>query len=410
MKRVVILGAGTAGTIVANKLSHELDLNEWKITIVDQSEVHYYQPGFLFIPFGIYAKNDVMRPRRDTMPRGVELVISEIDVIEPHNNRVLLKKEGRVLAYDFLIVTTGTRVVPQETPGLAEHEWRKSIFDFYTVDGADALHKHLRTWQGGRVVLNVVEMPIKCPVAPLEFLFLADWFFHEQGLRDKVEITYATPLPGAFTKPRAAGLLGNLLEEKNIKVVPEFTIMEVDPDGKKIVSYDGTEVEYDLLVSVPLNMGDPVIARSGMGDELNFIPTDKHTLKASNFDNIFVLGDATNLPSSKAGSVAHFQGDVFIENFMRYVDGLPLRETFDGHANCYIESGFGKGFLIDFNYDVEPLPGKFPLPGIGPFSLLQESRMNHWGKMLFRWMYWNLLLKGKPLPITAELQMAGKWN
>lgn len=410
MKRIVILGAGTAGTIVANKLSHELDLNEWKITIVDQSEVHYYQPGFLFIPFGIYGKNDVMRPRRDTMPRGVELVISEIDVIEPHNNRVLLKKEGRVLTYDFLIVTTGSRVMPQETPGLAEHEWRKSIFDFYTVDGADALHKHLRTWQGGRVVLNVVEMPIKCPVAPLEFLFLADWFFHEQGLRDKVEITYATPLPGAFTKPRAAGLLGNLLEEKNIKVVPEFTIMEVDPDGKKIVSYDGTEVEYDLLVSVPLNMGDPVIARSGMGDELNFIPTDKHTLKASNFDNIFVLGDATNLPSSKAGSVAHFQGDVFTENFMRYIDGLPLRETFDGHANCYIESGFGKGFLIDFNYDVEPLPGKFPLPGIGPFSLLQESRMNHWGKMLFRWMYWNLLLKGKPLPITAELQMAGKWN
>ena len=410
MKRIVILGAGTAGTIVANKLSHELDLNEWKITIVDQSEVHYYQPGFLFIPFGIYGKNDVMRPRRDTMPRGVELVISEIDVIEPHNNRVLLKKEGRVLTYDFLIVTTGTRVVPQETPGLAEHEWRKSIFDFYTVDGADALHKHLRTWQGGRVVLNVVEMPIKCPVAPLEFLFLADWFFHEQGLRDKVEITYATPLPGAFTKPRAAGLLGNLLEEKNIKVVPEFTIMEVDPDGKKIVSYDGTEVEYDLLVTVPLNMGDPVIARSGMGDELNFIPTEKHTLKASNFDNIFVLGDATNLPSSKAGSVAHFQGDVFTENFMRYIDGLPLRETFDGHANCYIESGFGKGFLIDFNYDVEPLPGKFPLPGIGPFSLLQESRMNHWGKMLFRWMYWNLLLKGKPLPITAELQMAGKWN
>ena len=410
MKRIVILGAGTAGTIVANKLSHELDLNEWKITIVDKSEVHYYQPGFLFIPFGIYGKNDVMRPRRDTMPRGVELVISEIDVIEPHNNRVLLKKEGRVLTYDFLIVTTGSRVMPQETPGLAEHEWRKSIFDFYTVDGADALHKHLRTWQGGRVVLNVVEMPIKCPVAPLEFLFLADWFFHEQGLRDKVEITYATPLPGAFTKPRAAGLLGNLLEEKNIKVVPEFTIMEVDPDGKKIVSYDGTEVEYDLLVTVPLNMGDPVIARSGMGDELNFIPTDKHTLKASNFDNIFVLGDATNLPSSKAGSVAHFQGDVFTENFMRYIDGLPLRETFDGHANCYIESGFGKGFLIDFNYDVEPLPGKFPLPGIGPFSLLQESRMNHWGKMLFRWMYWNLLLKGKPLPITAELQMAGKWN
>lgn len=410
MKRIVILGAGTAGTITANKLAHELDLSEWKITIVDQSELHYYQPGFLFIPFGIYGRNDVVRARRDYLPRDVELIISEIELIEADKNQVRIKKDGRVLSYDYLIVTTGSRVVPEETPGLAEHEWRRSIFDFYTVDGAIALHKHLRTWQGGRVVLNVAEMPIKCPVAPLEFLFLADWFFHEQGIRDQVELTLATPLPGAFTKPRASSLLGDMLDEKRISVVPEFNIMEVDPDGKKITSYDGVEIDYDLLISVPVNMGDPLIARSGIGDELNFVPTEKHTLKARDFDNVFVLGDATNLPSSKAGSVAHFQGDVFIENFLRYVDGLPLQETFDGHANCYIESGFGKGFLIDFNYDVEPLPGKFPLPGVGPFSLLQESRMNHWGKMLFRWMYWNLLLKGKPLPITAQLQMAGKWN
>ena len=410
MKRIVILGAGTAGTIVANKLTQELDPADWKITVVDQSDNHYYQPGFLFIPFGIYSRNDVVRPRRDYLPRTVEFILSEIDVIEPDQNRVKIKKNGRVLPYDYLIVTTGSRIAPDQTPGLSEHEWGKSIYDFYTVDGATALHRHLRTWQGGRLVLNIAEMPIKCPVAPLEFLFLADWFCHEQGIRDRVELTLATPLPGAFTKPRAAGLLGNILEEKNIQVVPEFNIMEVDPDARKITSFDGTEVDYDLLISIPVNMGDPVIARSGMGDELNFVPTEKHTLKASNFDNVFVLGDATNLSSSKAGSVAHFQGDVFIENFLRYVDGLELRDTFDGHANCYIESGFGKGFLIDFNYDVEPLPGKFPLPGVGPFSLLQESRVNHWGKMMFRWMYWNLLLKGKPLPITAELQMAGKWN
>ncbi len=410
MKRIVILGAGTAGTIVANKLVQELDLDQWKITVVDQSEHHYYQPGFLFIPFGIYSKEDVVRPRRDYLPRGVEFILSEIDVIEPDQNRVKIKKDSRVLSYDFLVIATGSRIVPDETPGLTEGGWRRNIFDFYTVEGAAALARHLRHWEGGRLVLNVAEMPIKCPVAPLEFLFLADWFFHEHGLRDRVELIYATPLPGAFTKPRAAGLLGDILEQKNVEVVPEFLLMEVDPDANKITAYDETEVAYDLLVTVPINMGDPVIGRSGMGDELRFIPTDKHTLKASNYDNVFVLGDATNLPSSKAGSVAHFQGDVFIENFLRYVDGLPLRETFDGHANCYIESGFGKGFLIDFNYDVEPLPGKFPLPGIGPFSLLQESRINHWGKMMFRWMYWNLLLKGKQLPITAEMQMAGKWS
>ncbi|MBX7235412.1 MAG: NAD(P)/FAD-dependent oxidoreductase [Caldilineales bacterium] len=408
MKHIVILGAGTAGTIVANKLAHELN-NGWKITIVDKSETHFYQPGFLFIPFGIYSREDVQRPRRDYLPRQVETIIAEIEVIEPDKNRVQLQN-GRTLSYDYLIITTGSRVVPEETPGLMEHGWRQSIFDFYTVDGAVALQKALRKWDGGRLVLSIAEMPIKCPVAPLEFMFLADWFFHEQGLRDRVDLTLVTPLPGAFTKPRASERLGGLLEEKNIRVVPEFNIMEVDPDGKKITSYDGTEVEYDLLVSIPVNMGDPVIARSGMGNELNFVPTERHTLKAQNYDNVFVLGDATDLPSSKAGSVAHFQGDVFIENFLRYIDGLDLRPTFDGHANCYIESGFGKGFLIDFNYDVEPLPGKFPLPGAGPFSLLQESRINHWGKVLFRWMYWNILLKGKPMPITAQMQMAGKWN
>ncbi len=409
MKRILILGGGTAGTIVANKLSQELDLNAWKITVVDQSDVHLYQPGLLFIPFGIYKEKDIKRPRRDYLPRDVEVIISEIELIEPDKNQVRIKKDNRTLRYDYLIITTGSRIVPEETPGLTEHEWHKSIFDFYTPVGASALARKLRTWEGGRLVLNIAEMPIKCPVAPLEFMFLADWFFHEEGIRDRVDLTLVTPLPAAFTKPRAAALLGDILEQKNIKVVPDFNIMEADPDAKKIVSYDEKEVEYDMLVTIPTNMGSEVIERSGLGDELAFIPTDKHTLKASNFDNVFVLGDATNLPSSKAGSVAHFEGDVFIENFLRYIDGLDLKPTFDGHANCYIESGFGKGFLIDFNYDVEPLPGKFPLPGVGPFSLLQESRMNHWGKVLFRWMYWNILLKGKPMPITAQMSMAGKW-
>ena len=255
-------------------------------------------------------------------------------------------------------------------PGLTDHEWRKSIHDFYSLDGAVALAKHLRTWEGGRLVLNISELPIKCPVAPLEFLFLADWYFHEQGKRDRVELTLATPLPGAFTKPRASQLLGSMLEDKNIKVVPEFVVEHVDPDAKKIVSYDGQEVEYDLLVSVPVHMGDDVIARSELGNETNHIPVDKHTFLSPKYPNMFVLGDAAEIPTSKAGSVAHFEVEIFAENFVRYIDGLEMQAQFDGHANCYIESGFGKGFLIDFNYDVEPLPGRYPLPGVGPFSLL----------------------------------------
>ncbi len=407
MKNLVILGAGTAGTIMANRLAPALDSAEWRITIVDQEECHYYQPGFLFIPFGIYKRDDVIRPRRDYLPPNVELILSPIEIIEPDKNRVTLK-DGRNLPYDYLIVATGSRINPEETEGMSDGGWRQNIFDFYTLDGAVALANHLKYWQGGRMVVNIVEMPIKCPVAPLEFVFLADWWLTEQGLRNKVDLTFVTPLPGAFTKPKASKYLGDFLKNKGVTLVPEFNIERVDAGANKIVSYDEKEIEYDLLVTVPTNMGDELIERSEMGDELNFIPTDRHTLRSKAHDNIFVIGDATDLPSSKAGSVAHFQSEILYENVLRAIDGRPLLSQFDGHANCFIESGFGKGILIDFNYDVEPLPGKFPLPGVGPFSLLEETKMNHWGKMMFRWVYWNLLLKGAELPIEAQMNMAGK--
>ena len=408
MKKLLVLGAGSAGTMVVNRMCRLLDSDEWQMTIVDPHEIHYYQPGFLFIPFGMYSKADVVKPKRDFIPAGVEVITAAAEVIEPEQNRVKLT-DGRILTYDFLVIATGAQTRPEETLGLHEHEWYKSVFDFYTIEGAMALAKHLRTWQGGRLVVNVVENPIKCPVAPLEFLMLADWFFNEQGIRDRVELIYATPLSGAFTKPIAAKYLGNILEQKNIKVVPDFMVEHVDPDARKLVHYDESEIGYDLLVTVPLNKGDELLARSGMGDELNFVPVDKHTFLSPKWSNIFVLGDAAAIPTSKAGSVAHFAVDCFSENFLRHIDGLEMLPSFDGHANCFIESGFGKGLLIDFNYDVEPLPGRYPLPGIGPFTLLQESEMNHWGKMMFRWMYWNILLKGQELPLPARMSMSGKW-
>ncbi len=410
MKKLLVLGAGTAGTMVVNRLNRLLDPDEWKITVVDQHETHYYQPGFLFIPFGMYSKNDVIKPKRDFIPANVEMIVSQVDIIEPEHNRVRIARGNRYLNYDYLVIATGAHTRPDQTPGLMEHEWRKSIHDFYTIEGAVELARYLRTWKGGRMVVNVVDNPIKCPVAPLEFLMLADWYFHEQGIRDRVELIYATPLPGAFTKPIASKYLGSILEEKGIKVVPEFLVEHVDPDARKLVHYDESELEYDLLVTVPLNMGDEVIGRSGLGDELNFVPVDPHTFLSPKYPNIFVLGDAAAVPTSKAGSVAHFAVDCFSENFLRYVDGLEMLPTFDGHANCFIESGFGKGLLIDFNYDVEPLPGRYPLPGVGPFKLLQESEVNHWGKMMFRWMYWNILLKGQELPLPARMSMAGKWR
>ncbi|WP_407931091.1 NAD(P)/FAD-dependent oxidoreductase, partial [Ignavibacterium album] len=403
----VIVGAGTAGTMMLNKLYNALDLSEWHITIVDKEETHYYQPGFLFIPFEIYNRRDVIKPKRDFFPPGVDVIMSEIDRIEPDKNRVVLSN-NRILPYDYLIIATGSRVDPSEVEGMKDKLWHKNIFDFYTIDGACALRNFFKHWDGGKLVIHITEMPIKCPVAPLEFAFLADWYFTERGIRDKVDIHFVTPLPGAFTKPRASSILGDFLEKKNIKLITDFTIARVDNDEKKIVGWDETEVPFDVLVTIPTNKGDEVIARSGMGDELNFIPTNKHTLMAEGFDNIFVIGDATNLPSSKAGSVAHFQSDILFENFMDVIEGRKPSAKFDGHANCFIESGFGKGILIDFNYDTEPLPGKFPLPGIGPFSLLEETKMNHYGKVMFRWMYWNFLLKGVELPIESNMTMAGK--
>ena len=408
MKNILILGAGTAGTIMANHLRKKVDRSEWQITIVDKEGDHYYQPGFLFMPFGIYSEKDVVKPKRKFVGAGVEYLEASIDRIEAKANTVHLEN-GDTLPYDVLIVATGTSPVPAETEGMTGSDWRDRSHEFYTFEGAKALAKSLETFQGGKLVIHICEMPIKCPVAPLEFAFLADTWLRKKGIRDKTEIIYVTPLSGAFTKPVASKILSRLLEEKKIDVVTDFAIGRVDNEDHKIVSWDEQEVPYDLLVTVPTNMGDPMIERSGLGDELNFVPVDKHTLQSKANDNIFVIGDATDVPTSKAGSVAHFEAEVLIENIEAFMAGQPLPSRFDGHANCFIESGNGKGFLLDFNYELEPVPGKFPVPGIGPMSLLGESRLNHIGKMAFRWVYWNVLLPGYPIPMVGhKMTLAGK--
>ena len=407
MKRLLVLGAGTAGTMVVNKLRPRLDEDEWKITIVDQEATHHYQPGYLFIPFGTYSPDDVVKPKQRFIPYGVEMLMGEINRVEPDANQVLLT-DGTTLNYDYLVIATGTTPRPDETPGMDGEEWAKSVFDFYTLEGASALADKLASWEGGRLVVHITELPIKCPVAPLEFTFLADSFFKDKGMRDRVEITYVTPLDGAFTKPVAAKHLGGMLEERKIEVETDFYIESVDNEKKAIVSYDEREIPFDLLVTVPLNMGAEFVASSGMGDELNFVPVDKETFLSDKWDNVFAVGDAANLPTSKAGSVAHFAIEIFTENFLEHIKGREMTHRFDGHANCFVESGDGKALLIDFNYDTEPLPGKYPLPGVGPFSLLEESELNHFGKLMFKWVYWNALLPGRELPLPALMSMAGK--
>jgi sulfide:quinone oxidoreductase len=400
MKELLILGAGTSGTMMANHLVKKLPKKEWTVSIVDQYKTHYYQPGFLFLPFDIYKEDQVKKVGKKFIPKGVNYIQKKIEKILPEANKVELEDE--TLNYDVLIIATGSKIAPQETEGLLGPLWRKDIFDFYTFEGALALRNKLRAWEGGKMVIHITEMPIKCPVAPLEFTFLADSYFREKGMRDKVDITYVTPLSGAFTKPTCTKALNYLLEEKDIKIETDFAIMEVDNDQKQIVDYADKAIPFDLLVTIPTNMGDAVIERSGLGDDLNFVPTNKHTLQSKAHQNIFVIGDATNVPASKAGSVAHFEAETLADNIVLFTKGYKLKEEFDGHANCFIETGGNKALLIDFNYEQEPVHGTFPFAKVGPLKLLKESVFNHWGKLAFRWIYWNMLLKAIPIPFVGR--------
>lgn len=407
MKRLLILGAGTSGTMMANHMIKKLSKKDWEITIVDQHKTHYYQPGFLFLPFDIYSTKDVKKKGRKYIPNDVNYILDKIDRIIPEEKKV--KLDNQTLDYDILIIATGTNIAPEETEGMKEKMWYKNIFDFYTYEGAKALRNKLRTWEGGKLVVHITEMPIKCPVAPLEFAFLADSFFINKEMREKVDITFVTPLGGAFTKPKATKALHHLLEDKNITEVVDFNIEKVDNENNKIVCYSGREVEYDLLVTTPTNLGDDMIERSGLGDDMNFVPTNKATLQSKAHENIFVIGDASNVPASKAGSVAHFEAEILEKNILRYIKGQPLLAEFDGHSNCFIETGHGKALLIDFNYTHEPVEGNFPFPDVGPLKLLKETRMNHMGKLAFRWIYWNMLLKGTHIPfIDSKMSEEGR--
>ena len=406
MSKVLILGAGTAGTMLANKLVKALPPSA-RITVVDKDDDHDYQPGYLFIPFGTIPVGRVRRSRKAQLNPGVEVVTDEIVSVDADARTVELAH--RTLSYDWLIIATGTTPRPEMTEGLTDERiWQKSAFDFYTRDGAVALKKALESFTGGRLLVHITEMPIKCPVAPLEFAFLAEDYFRRKRIRHLVDITYVTPLDGAFTKPVASKKLGYVLEDRSIRLATDFAVERVDPETRHLVGFDGRELPFDLLVTVPTNMGAKYVRDSGLGDELGFVPVDKSTLQSLAYENVFALGDASNIPTSKAGSVAHFAVDVFVDNFTALYDGRPMTHTFDGHANCFIESGRGKAMLLDFNYDTEPLTGTFPVTGVGPMSLLKETRLNHLGKLAFEQLYWHMLLPGRQLPVPTLMSMSGK--
>lgn len=406
--RIVILGAGTGGTLTANRLRRACD-DDVEIVVIDRDDAHVYQPGLLFVPFGLADPAEIVRSRHAQLHDGIHFRLAEIEHVDAPANTVHLDG-GETIAYDVLVVASGAALLPEETEGLGGIGWGHEVFTFFELESATALAAALRDFERGRLVVNPVDMPIKCPVAPLEFCFLADWYFRRRGVRDDVQITYVTSLDGAFTKPVASARLAGLLAAKGIALETEFATGEVDGERRRLISYDEREIAFDLLVSIPLHGGPAYIGRSpGLGDELGFVATDPRTLQAKVAPNVFALGDATNLPTSKAGSVTHFEGDTLVANIMHLLAGETLEASFDGHSNCFIETGFHKALLIDFNYDVEPLPGRFPEPHLGPLPLLKESRMNHMAKLAFQWVYWHVLLPGHDMPgISSPLQLAGK--
>jgi len=410
-KRLVILGAGTGGTLAANRMRKQFSRDELAIDIVDQDNGHVYQPGLLFVPFGLTEPDEIVRKRDRQLKKGIDYHESAIERVDIAANTVTLT-DGEVLDYDVLLVATGAVLLPEETEGLTGAGWHDTVHTFYDMEGATALAAALDDFEGGHLVINVIDLPIKCPVAPLEFAFLADWYFTDRGIRDDVRITYVTPLDAAFTKPVAAATLGSLLDDKHIEIVTEFNTGEVEAgtDGGpgKLISWDGREVEFDLAVVIPLHGGAAYVEDSpGLGDELGFIPTDNATLQSTVADNVFVVGDAADLPASKAGSVTHFEGEVLVENLVAFLRGEPIEHRYDGHANCFIETGFSKALLIDFNYEQEPVGGHYPSP-VG-LPLLKESRANHLGKLMFQSFYWHGLLPGRDIPgIGPDMPTAGK--
>ncbi|PID98782.1 oxidoreductase [Candidatus Saccharibacteria bacterium] len=403
-KHIVIVGAGTTGIMLANNLAR----SHHNVTVVDPAVIHYYQPGFLFVPFGMYHVRQLGKPLAKLLRRRVKHVRDVAVSVQP-KAKTLQLETGEVLSYDVLVIATGTQTNPTKTEGLVGYGWRKTIHDYYTPDGAEVLRQKLNEFQGGNLVVQVMDVPIKCAVAPLEFVLLADEFFKKRQCRDKVKITYVTPMSSAFTQPIAAHKLNHILTDRSIEVVADFQTEKVDQTAQKVICYDGREVPYDLLVCIPRNVGAKYLEGTGLVNDEGFVKVNCRSLQSLAYPYIFAIGDAADIPMGKTGSVGHAEARTLGRNIKAYLAGRPVEETFDGHSNCFIECGAGRAMLLDFNYDTQPCEGTFPIAGVGPMKLLGPSRINHWAKLAFRWVYWHRLLSGRAIPFLPErMSMVGK--
>lgn len=406
---VVVLGDGIGGIVTANLLLKKARRSNisLQLKLVGNSPIHNYQPGLLFLPFqkpGYRKLSDIQKETARFISPGIEYVLETIMAIDTDHRTVTTDRQ--TLNYDWLVLALGCRTLVDAVEGLTE-QWGKTAHGFYTPGSAMRLASALESFKGGDLLIDVAEMPIKCPVAPLEFACLADEYLTKRGIREKSRITLVTPLNGAFTKPVCNKALTHILTEKNIDVVKNASLASVTENS--MLCPDGQELGFDLMVVIPPHEGSDLIEDADLGDGLGFGRTDKQTLKSTVAERVFLVGDNAGILASKAGSVAHFQADVVVHNILREMAGREAEPHADGHTNCFIETGHGKAVLIDFNYEVQPVPGKFPIPVIGPMTLLKETWLNHLGKLAFKHVYWNMLLPARPIPMVgSQMKMAGK--
>lgn len=375
MKKVLILGAGTGGTLIANrlyrKLWREVKSGDVEITIIEPSEWHYYQPAYLLLPLNLIDENEVRKPTRSLLPEKVKWIKKRANKIDVYNNRVILEDGGSV-EYDYLVISTGSKLNYDEVPGLKE-----GSYNFYGYNEAIRLREALRRFNGGRIVVGVAGVPYKCPPAPIEMSLLLDAYFRKLGVRDKVDITYAYPLPRVFPIAEVSGMLDDIMRKRNININLFFNVDVVDPKKRKITSLEGEELEYDLAILIPPHSGSDVVINSGIGDKSGWIPTNRYTLNMEGHDEVYVIGDATNLPISKAGSVADFEAEVIVKRLVDQLKGYEPTTVYDGKVMCFVLTGIGEGTILVFNYNEPPRPVN---PGF----------LSYWLKLIYNKLYWNL--------------------
>jgi sulfide:quinone oxidoreductase len=384
--KVVVLGGGVGGTLAANLLAKELG-HDGKVSVVDPTGMHHYQPGYLYVALGQANGRWLVRDERTLLRRNVDLVVEGAASIDAEAGTVQLERGGR-LDWDYLVLATGARLVPDQVPGLAE-----GSYEFYSLEGAQRLREALRRFEGGRIFVGVAGIPYKCPPAPVEFVFMADEYLRKRGIRDKSEITLLSPLNRAFTIESASKVIQPLMDQRGINLTTFFNVEEVDPSAGVVASLEGEKVEYDLLVLVPPHRGQQVVLDSGLADGPGWLPTDRHTLQVEGQDRIFAIGDATNLPISKSGSTAHFEAPVVASRIASLVRGSAPKENYGGRVMCFLETGNRKATVLRFDYEHPPAPPK-------------PNAVWHGAKWMFNRLYWETIPQGRlpenvPLPIPT---------